>query len=48
MDSSKLLALAAELAKKYYNRGGIKRFPRELLKLTVETALSAELTDHLG
>jgi len=48
MDRSKLQALAAELAKDIKTEADLNALSRELLKLTVETALNAELTDHLG
>ncbi|UIA93754.1 IS256 family transposase [Erwinia tracheiphila] len=48
MDEKKLKALAAELAKGLKTEAGLNQFSRMLTKLTVETALNAELTDHLG
>ncbi|EEB5699383.1 IS256 family transposase, partial [Salmonella enterica subsp. enterica serovar Montevideo] len=45
MDEKKLKALAAELAK---GLADLNQFSRMLTKLTVETALNAELTDHPG
>lgn len=48
MDRTKLQALAQELAKDIKTEADLNALSRELLKLTVETALSAELTDHLG
>lgn len=48
MDRSKLQALAVELAKDIKTEADLNALSRELLKLTVETALNAELTDHLG
>jgi putative transposase len=48
MERSKLQALAAELAKDIKTEADLNALSRELLKLTVETALSAELTEHLG
>ena len=48
MDSTKLQALANELAKDIKTEADLNALSRELLKLTVETALSAELTEHLG
>jgi len=48
MDRTKLQALAAELAKDIKTEADLNALSRELLKLTVETALNAELTDHLG
>lgn len=48
MDREKLKALAAELAKDIKTEADLNALSRELLKLTVETALNAELTEHLG
>ncbi|EAA8311862.1 IS256 family transposase [Salmonella enterica subsp. enterica] len=48
MDENKLKALAAELAKGLKTEADLNQFSRMLTKLTVETALNAELTDHLG
>lgn len=48
MDEKKLKALAAELAKGLKTEAALNAFSRMLTKLTVETALNAELTDHLG
>ncbi|OSL36416.1 transposase, Mutator family [Escherichia albertii B156] len=48
MDEKKLKALAAELAKGLKTKADLNQFSRMLTKLTVETALNAELTDHLG
>lgn len=48
MDDKKLKALAAELAKGLKTEADLNQFSRMLTKLTVETALNAELTDHLG
>lgn len=48
MDRTKLQALAQKLAKHIKTEADLNALSRELLKLTVETALSAELTDHLG
>ena len=48
MDRSKLQALATELAKGVKTEADLNDFTRQLLKLTVETALNAELTEHLG
>ncbi|ABG16207.1 transposase, Mutator family protein (plasmid) [Yersinia pestis Antiqua] len=48
MDEKKLKALAAELAKGLKNEADLNAFSRMLTKLTVETALNAELTEHLG
>ncbi|WP_407274902.1 IS256 family transposase [Dickeya ananatis] len=48
MDEKKLKALATELAKGLKTEADLNQFSRILTKLTVETALNAELTDHLG
>ncbi len=48
MDEKKLKALAAELAKDLKTEAELNQFFRILTKLAVETALNAELTDHLG
>ncbi len=48
MDRSKLQALAAELAKDIKTEADLNALSRELLKLTVEPSLNAEMTDHLG
>lgn len=48
MDREKLKALAKELAKDIKTEADLNVLSRELLKLTVETALNAELTEHLG
>lgn len=48
MDEKKLKALAAELAKGLKSEADLNQFSRMLTKLTVATALNAELTDHLG
>lgn len=48
MDEKKLKALAAELAKGLKTEADLNQFSRMLTKLTVETALNAELTGHLG
>lgn len=48
MDRTKLKALANELAKDIKTEADLNLLSRELLKLTVETALNAELTEHLG
>ncbi|MBP2157195.1 IS256 family transposase [Erwinia rhapontici] len=48
MDEKKLKAIAAELAKGLKTEADLNAFSRMLTKLTVETALNAELTDHLG
>lgn len=48
MDEKKLKALAAELAKGLKTEADLNQFSRMLTKLTVETALNAELTSHPG
>lgn len=48
MDEKKLKALTAELAKGLKTEVDLNQFSRMLTKLTVETALNAELTGHLG
>ncbi|USS96575.1 IS256 family transposase [Serratia symbiotica] len=48
MDEKKLKALAAKLAKGLKTEADLNAFSRMLTKLTVETSLNAELTDHLG
>ncbi|CNE91563.1 transposase [Yersinia similis] len=48
MDEKKLKALATELAKGLKTEADLNQFSRMMTKLTVETALNAELTDHLG
>ncbi|MBS1205067.1 MAG: Mobile element protein [Proteobacteria bacterium] len=44
MDEKKLKPLAAELAKGLKTEADLNQFSRMLTKLTVETALNAELT----
>ncbi|WP_369012034.1 IS256 family transposase (plasmid) [Erwinia pyrifoliae] len=48
MDEKKLKALAAELAKGLKTEADLNAFSHMLTKLTVETALNAELTEHPG
>ncbi|NIG88521.1 MAG: transposase, partial [Serratia symbiotica] len=48
MDDKKLRAIAAKLAKGLKTEADLNQFSRMLTKLTVETALNAKLTDHLG
>lgn len=48
MDRNKLKAVAEELAKGLKTEQELNGLLGELLKLSVETALCAELTDHLG
>ncbi|HBL0350953.1 TPA: IS256-like element ISEc39 family transposase, partial [Escherichia coli] len=45
MDEKKLKALATELAKGLKTEADLNQFSCMLTKLTVETALNAELTD---
>ena len=44
----KLEALAKELAKDLKSEEDLSALSRELLKITVETALGAEMEEHLG
>lgn len=48
MDDKKLEALAKELAKDVKSEKDLAALSRRLVKLTVETALNAEIDDHLG
>lgn len=48
MEHSQLIALATELAKSLKTDADLNAFTKALKKLTVETALNAELTAHLG
>ena len=48
MKEDKLKKLAKEFAKDLKTGEDLNDFTRELVKLTVETALNAELDDHLG
>lgn len=48
MDDKKLAELAKELAKNVKTQDDLANLSRKLLKMTVETALNAELEDHLG
>jgi len=48
MDQDKLKALAAELAKDIKSEKDLSALTQQLVKLTVETALNAELNEHLG
>lgn len=48
MEQDKLKALAAELAKDIKSEKDLSELTRQLVKLTVETALNAELDAHLG
>ena len=47
MDKNKLKALATKLAKGLKTKADLNQISRMLTELTVETALNAELTDHL-
>lgn len=48
MDEKKLKALAAEFAKGIKTEADLNQFTRMFTKLTIETALNAELTEYLG
>lgn len=48
MDHSQLMALAKEFAKNLKTDSDLNEFSKALKKFTVETALNAELTEHLG
>lgn len=48
MDEKKLNVLAAELAKGLKTEADLNQFSRMLTKLTGETALNTEWTEHLG
>jgi putative transposase len=48
MEQKQLMALAAELAKSIKTEADLTVLSRMLKKLTIETALGAELTEHLG
>lgn len=48
MNEQAILALAKEFAKNLKTEADLNDFSRALKKLTVETALNAELTEHLG
>jgi len=48
MNQEKLKALAAELAKDLKSEKDLGTLTQQLVKLTVETALNAELDEHLG
>jgi len=48
MEHSQLMALAKEFAKNLKTDADLNEFSKALKKLTVETALNAELTEHLG
>lgn len=48
MNQSQLMALATEFARTLKTDADLNEFSKALKKLTVETALNAELTEHLG
>ncbi len=48
MKDEVMLALAKEFAKNLKTEADLNNFSKALKKLTVETALNAELTEHLG
>ena len=48
MDQDKLKALAAELVKDIKSEKDPGTLTQQLIKLTVETALNAEMDEHLG
>ena len=48
LDQEKLKAMAAELAKDIKSEKDLGALTQQLVKLTVETALYAELDEHLG
>ena len=48
MDKKKLEALAKELARDVKSEKDLSALTSEIVKLTVETALNAEIEDHLG
>ena len=48
MKDEAMLALAKEFAKNLKTEADLNNFSRALKKMTVEAALNAELTDHLG
>lgn len=48
MNETAMLALAKELAKGLKTESDLNDFTQALKKLTIETALNAELTEHLG
>lgn len=47
-DQARLKAMAAELAKNVKSKKDLGALTRQLVKLTVETALGAEMEEHLG
>ena len=48
MKDEAMLALAKEFAKNLKTEADLNNFSKAIKKLTVETALNAELTEHLG
>lgn len=48
MNETAMMALAKELAKGLKTESDLNNFTQALKKLTIETALNAELTEHLG
>lgn len=48
VDETKLRAMAKELAKDLSSDADLNALSRQLMKMTVETALEAEMDDHLG
>ncbi|MCB2388715.1 transposase, partial [Thalassolituus alkanivorans] len=48
MNQEKLKAMAAELAKDIKSEKDLGALTQQLIKMTVETALNAELDEHLG
>lgn len=48
MNQAKIKALASELAKEIKTPEDLSAFSAQLTKITVEAALNAEMTDHLG
>lgn len=48
MDKNIIKALTAELAKNINNEKDLSEFSSLLKNFTIETALNAELSDHLG
>ena len=48
MDLENIKALAAELAKNVKTEKDLNTLTQQLLKMTVETALNTELSEHLG
>lgn len=48
MNEQKIKELATELAKSLKTPEDLNQLSRMLKKITVETALNAELTEHLG